>query len=135
MPFSPLIFPYALICSLTVENSYRPVSNYGQTPVCKVKFLLIAGSFSFIKILPADLLIMPDKILNVVDLPAPLGPSNPNIYFFLTPKFIFFKASNPFGYVFETFNTLNILSWVAPFLISLASFFKSAIEVSSWALY
>jgi len=42
-------------------------------------------------------------MLKVVDLPAPLGPSNPNIYFGLTVKVLLRTAMYPFPYILVKF--------------------------------
>lgn len=46
----------------------------------------------------------------MVDLPEPLGPSNPKISPFFTPKLLFLIAVNPFSYYFDSFVTFTISS-------------------------
>jgi len=44
---------------------------------------------------PPDRLILIESRLNVVDLPAPLGPKSPKTSPFLTEKVLFLIAANP----------------------------------------
>lgn len=50
------------------------------------------------------------KMLKVVDFPAPLGPNNPKISPYFTPKLLFLTAVNPLGYYLVNLHTFTISS-------------------------
>ena len=79
LPLKPFILPNKYKCSTGVRFS-QIQSNYGHIPT----FLNISGSFLLnslfiIFILPELFGIYVVNVLNIVDFPAPLGPSKPRI--------------------------------------------------------
>ena len=70
-------------------------------------------------------------MLKVVDFPDPLGPNNPNISPFFTPKLLFLIAVNPLGYYLESLVTLTISSQLGSANLSYSSFTSGSISAKS----
>ena len=74
------------------------VLNCGHIPIIVLEFTrsIISRSWSAILMLPSDRFKSIVMMLNMVDLPAPLGPSSPNTSPFLTQNVLPLTAATPF---------------------------------------
>lgn len=106
VPDNPFILPNKYRCSTGVKFS-QIQSNYGQIPTfLNISLFPLSTSMLLMITLPLDFGINEVSILNIVDLPAPLGPNKPNIDYYYTPNDTSLIAIHPSSYLFYNPNTL-----------------------------